>query len=37
MLVDGAKRDRSVWPGDLGVSLPTEYVSTDDLASRATR
>jgi hypothetical protein len=33
VLVDGAKRDRSVWPGDMGVSLPTEYVSTDDVAS----
>lgn len=33
VLVDGAKRDRSVWPGDLGVSLPTEYASTDDVAS----
>jgi hypothetical protein len=32
-LVDGAKRDRSVWPGDLGISLPTEYVSTDDVVS----
>ena len=32
-LVDGAKRDRSVWPGDLGVSLPTEYVSTDDVVA----
>jgi Bacterial alpha-L-rhamnosidase 6 hairpin glycosidase domain len=33
VLVDGAKRDRSVWSGDLGVSLPTEYASTDDLVS----
>ncbi|MFC1418050.1 alpha-L-rhamnosidase-related protein [Streptacidiphilus cavernicola] len=33
VLVDGAKRDRAVWPGDLGISLPTEYVSTDDTAS----
>jgi hypothetical protein len=32
-LVDGAKRDRSVWPGDLGISLPTEYVTTDDVVS----
>ena len=32
-LVDGAKRDRTVWPGDIGISLPTAYVSTDDLAS----
>lgn len=27
VLVDGAKRDRTVWPGDLGVSVPTEYAS----------
>jgi Bacterial alpha-L-rhamnosidase 6 hairpin glycosidase domain len=33
VLVDGAKRDRTVWSGDLGVSLPTEYASTDDLIS----
>jgi hypothetical protein len=33
ILSDGAKRDRAVWPGDLGVSLPTEYASTDDVAS----
>ncbi|WP_405990814.1 MGH1-like glycoside hydrolase domain-containing protein [Streptomyces sp. NBC_00986] len=33
VLVDGAKRDRSVWPGDLGISLPTAYVSTDDLTA----
>ena len=31
MLTDGAKRDRSVWPGDMGISLPTAYVSTNDL------
>ena len=31
VLADGAKRDRTVWPGDMGVSLPTAYVSTDDL------
>ncbi|MGW1623957.1 alpha-L-rhamnosidase-related protein [Streptomyces sp. NPDC002172] len=33
VLSDGAKRDRSVWPGDLGISLPTAYVSTDDLTA----
>ena len=33
VLVDGAKRDRTVWPGDLGVAVPTQYVSTNDLAS----
>lgn len=33
VLVDGAKRDRTIWPGDLGVSQPTAFVSTDDTAS----
>jgi hypothetical protein len=33
VLADGAKRDRTVWPGDLSISLPTDYVSTNDLAS----
>ncbi len=33
VLTDGAKRDRSVWPGDMGISLPTAYVSTDDLVA----
>jgi hypothetical protein len=33
VLVDGAKRDRTVWPGDLGVAVPTSYVSTDDMVS----
>jgi hypothetical protein len=31
VLVDGAKRDRTVWPGDLGVSVPTGYASLGDL------
>ena len=31
VLTDGAKRDRSVWPGDMGVSTTTAYVSTDDM------
>ncbi|MET0401594.1 MAG: alpha-L-rhamnosidase, partial [Cystobacter sp.] len=35
VLVDGAKRDRTVWAGDLGISLPTQYVSTHD--TRSTR
>lgn len=30
--VDGAKRDRTVWPGDYTVSLPSTFVSTGDLA-----
>lgn len=33
VLVDGAKRDRNVWPGDLGISQPTAFVSTGDTAS----
>jgi Bacterial alpha-L-rhamnosidase 6 hairpin glycosidase domain/Carbohydrate binding module (family 6) len=33
VLVDGAKRDRVVWPGDMGISVPTAYVSTGDLLS----
>jgi Bacterial alpha-L-rhamnosidase 6 hairpin glycosidase domain len=33
VLVDGAKRDRTVWPGDLGIAVPTAYVSTGDLLS----
>ncbi|MBW8794807.1 MAG: hypothetical protein JF597_14725 [Streptomyces sp.] len=33
VLTDGAKRDRSVWPGDMGISLPTAYVSTDDMTA----
>lgn len=31
VLTDGAKRDRTVWPGDMGISLATEYVSLFDL------
>ncbi|MET0493698.1 MAG: discoidin domain-containing protein, partial [Actinoplanes sp.] len=31
ILVDGAKRDRTVWPGDLGVSVPTAFVSLGDM------
>ena len=33
VLVDGAKRDRTVWAGDLGVAVPTAFVSTGDMAS----
>lgn len=29
--VDGAKRDRLVWPGDLVVSAPAIFVSTNDM------
>ncbi|KAH7099674.1 Six-hairpin glycosidase [Auriculariales sp. MPI-PUGE-AT-0066] len=31
LMVDGAKRDRAVWPGDMGVAVPTAFVSTGDL------
>jgi hypothetical protein len=31
VLVDGAKRDRTVWPGDLGISVPTDFVSLGDM------
>ncbi|KAF7292156.1 Glycoside hydrolase family 78 protein [Mycena indigotica] len=31
ILVDGAKRDRNVWPGDCGISSHTELVALNDL------
>jgi len=31
VLVDGAKRDRTVWPGDMGIAVPTAYASLGDL------
>lgn len=33
IIVDGAKRDRAVWPGDMGVAVPSTYVSIGDLDS----
>ncbi|MFJ5992868.1 MGH1-like glycoside hydrolase domain-containing protein [Lentzea sp. NPDC092896] len=33
VLVDGAKRDRTVWPGDLGLAVPTAYASMHELES----
>lgn len=30
-LVDGAKRDRLVWPGDIAISQPSVFVSTYDM------
>jgi Bacterial alpha-L-rhamnosidase 6 hairpin glycosidase domain len=33
VLVDGAKRDRTVWPGDLGISVPTDYASLGDMTT----
>jgi hypothetical protein len=35
ILADGAKRDRTVWPGDMGVSQITAFVTTgDEVSSR---
>jgi len=31
VIVDGAKRDRAVWPGDLGIAVPSTFVSIGDL------
>jgi hypothetical protein len=33
VLTDGAKRDRAVWPGDMGVSVPTGFVSLFETVS----
>ncbi|GKT93377.1 bacterial alpha-l-rhamnosidase domain-containing protein [Colletotrichum tofieldiae] len=33
LLLDGAKRDRWIWPGDMGVAVPSAFVSTGDLES----
>ncbi|EPE04798.1 alpha-l-rhamnosidase [Ophiostoma piceae UAMH 11346] len=33
ILVDGAKRDRAVWPGDMGIAAPSIFVSTGDAVS----
>lgn len=33
IIVDGAKRDRAVWPGDMGVAVPSTFVSVGDLDS----
>ena len=33
VLVDGAKRDRTVWPGDMGVSTATAFATTGDTYS----
>jgi hypothetical protein len=33
ILVDGAKRDRMIWPGDLGISALTDYLSLGDTDS----
>jgi hypothetical protein len=33
VLLDGAKRDRWVWIGDMGVAVPSSFVSTGDMES----
>lgn len=33
IIVDGAKRDRAVWPGDMGIAVPSTFVSVGDLDS----
>lgn len=34
VIVDGAKRDRAVWPGDMGIAVPASFVSLgNDLES----
>ena len=36
ILVDGSKRDRATWSGDLGIALPSVFVSTGDYTSAKT-
>ncbi|TRM57630.1 glycoside hydrolase family 78 protein [Schizophyllum amplum] len=33
VIVDGGKRDRTVWPGDMGIAGPAAFVALDDLVS----
>ncbi|RAL09929.1 Six-hairpin glycosidase [Aspergillus homomorphus CBS 101889] len=33
IIVDGAKRDRAVWPGDMGIAVPAAFVSIGNLES----
>ncbi|EKD12920.1 bacterial alpha-L-rhamnosidase domain protein [Drepanopeziza brunnea f. sp. 'multigermtubi' MB_m1] len=33
IFVDGSKRDRATWAGDLGIALPSAFVSTGDFES----
>ncbi len=33
VLVDGAKRDRTIWPGDMLMSVPSDAVSLDDMSA----
>jgi hypothetical protein len=31
IIVDGTKRDRAAWPGDMGIAVPSTFVSIGDL------
>lgn len=33
IIVDGAKRDRAVWPGDMGVAVPAAFYSIGEIES----
>jgi hypothetical protein len=33
LILDGAKRDRWVWPGDMGTAVPSAFYSTGDMES----
>ncbi|KAI1387398.1 glycoside hydrolase family 78 protein [Hypoxylon trugodes] len=33
IITDGAKRDRTVWPGDMGVAIPSAFYSIGDIES----
>lgn len=35
IIVDGAKRDRAVWPGDMGIAVPSTFVSTGEMESES--
>jgi hypothetical protein len=33
IIVDGAKRDRTIWPGDMGISIATSFATLGDVRS----
>jgi hypothetical protein len=33
IIVDGAKRDRTIWPGDMGISIATTFATLGDVQS----
>ncbi|KAK7515590.1 Six-hairpin glycosidase-like protein [Phyllosticta citriasiana] len=33
IIMDGAKRDRTIWPGDMGIAVPAVAVSTGEMES----